>query len=401
VRILVSTLVAASGCLAGGVPDTQEPSDCTDATYACVSRLIAARCLTCHSAALTGLARFDAPLGVDFDTEEDVRRWRDRIRIRAIDAPTMPPGAPLPEEERALLGAYLDMLDALPCVPSCGARACGDDGCGGSCGSCGASERCAADGSCACLPSCDGRVCGDDGCGGTCGACSVDRTCVDGACECVPDCAGRACGDDGCGGSCGSCRGQLVCNTREGRCTNTCTPDCTGRICGDDGCGGSCGSCGGGDACDANGQCACAPSCVGKQCGDDGCGGSCGACPGGEACSATGTCDFASASFAADVIPIFQAAQCGSTMCHGGVNPKADLDLSTTDIAHQELLESVSTQCTGSPLVQPGDPGGSYLINKLTGTGMCAGSVMPKAGSELSSAQIDVVRAWIGSGAGD
>jgi hypothetical protein len=30
---------------------------------------------------------------------------------------------------------------------------------------------------------------------------------------------------------------------------------------------------------------------------------------------------------------------------------------------------------------------------------MCTGSVMPKAGGELSPAQIDVIRAWIGAGA--
>jgi hypothetical protein len=34
------------------------------------------------------------------------------------------------------------------CVPSCGARACGDDGCGGSCGTCGANEACSAQGTC-------------------------------------------------------------------------------------------------------------------------------------------------------------------------------------------------------------------------------------------------------------
>jgi hypothetical protein len=98
-------------------------------------------------------------------------------------------------------------------------------------------------------------------------------------------------------------------------------------------------------------------------------------------------------------MPIFQAAGCGTNACHGGVMPKADLDLSQTEIAFQELSTSHSTQCTAAPLVSPGDPAGSYLINKLTGAGMCAGSIMPKGGPSLSSAEIDVVRAWIGSGA--
>jgi hypothetical protein len=36
-------------------------------------------------------------------------------------------------------------------------------------------------------------------------------------------------------------------------------------------------------------------------------------------------------------------------------------------------------------------------VNKLTGIGMCSGSAMPKAGGELSAAQVDVIRAWIGA----
>ena len=55
------------------------------------------------------------------------------------------------------------------------AKVCGDDGCGGNCGSCGAEKFCS-NGQCAistsiCTPKCDGKNCGDDGCGGTCGSC--------------------------------------------------------------------------------------------------------------------------------------------------------------------------------------------------------------------------------------
>lgn len=49
--------------------------------------------------------------------------------------------------------------------------------------------------------------------------------------------------------------------------------------------------------------------------------------------------------------------------------------------------------------VVPRDPAASYLVAKLTGVGMCSGSVMPKAGGELSTSQLDGVRAWIGAGA--
>ncbi len=57
---------------------------------------------------------------------------------------------------------------------------------------------------------CKGKQCGDDGCGGTCGTCEAGTTCnADGACvACTPSCAGKTCGDDGCGGSCGACAGE-------------------------------------------------------------------------------------------------------------------------------------------------------------------------------------------------
>jgi hypothetical protein len=65
------------------------------------------------------------------------------------------------------------------CTPSCGARTCGNDGCGGSCGSCGAAQYCSAAGACVaqCVPSCAGRTCGEDGCGGSCGTCPSGQTC--------------------------------------------------------------------------------------------------------------------------------------------------------------------------------------------------------------------------------
>jgi hypothetical protein len=71
------------------------------------------------------------------------------------------------------------------CVPACGGRECGDDGCGGSCGDCPAGSSCGADGRCACVPACGGRECGDDGCGGSCGGCDAGRECdAGGRCVC-------------------------------------------------------------------------------------------------------------------------------------------------------------------------------------------------------------------------
>lgn len=62
--------------------------------------------------------------------------------------------------------------------------------------------------------SCAGRECGDDGCGGSCGTCPSGMTCNAGVCEgCEPACAGRECGDDGCGGLCGTCPTGMLCSS--------------------------------------------------------------------------------------------------------------------------------------------------------------------------------------------
>ncbi len=73
--------------------------------------------------------------------------------------------------------------DVDPCMPDCAGMQCGDDGCGGSCGTCpGLQDVCQA-GVCSCTPACVGKSCGDDGCGGSCGSCPGGQQCLDGACK--------------------------------------------------------------------------------------------------------------------------------------------------------------------------------------------------------------------------
>ena len=106
------------------------------------------------------------------------------------------------------------------CTPTCGGKSCGDDGCGGSCGTCVSPAVCSSSGQCVCQPKCSGKSCGDDGCGGSCGTCFAPKTCsTSGQCVCQPDCSGKACGDDGCGGSCGSCPLSNSCQN------GACAPD--------------------------------------------------------------------------------------------------------------------------------------------------------------------------------
>ena len=65
-----------------------------------------------------------------------------------------------------------------------------------------------------CSPNCQGLECGNDGCGGTCGSCTAGRpVCEEGLCvpACEPMCVGMECGDNQCGGSCGECGGANHC----------------------------------------------------------------------------------------------------------------------------------------------------------------------------------------------
>ena len=96
------------------------------------------------------------------------------------------------------------------CRANCRHKVCGEDnGCGGTCTKCdsgtctadgecvqtlpwaddcsqeceGELEVCDVEGACVCIPACDGLACGDDGCGGTCGECTgTGESCVFGTC---------------------------------------------------------------------------------------------------------------------------------------------------------------------------------------------------------------------------
>jgi hypothetical protein len=72
--------------------------------------------------------------------------------------------------------------------PSCENKACGDNGCGGSCGSCEGNETCTADFTCKCVPSCVNIGCGDDGCGGDCGTCPTLDSCQTAYCSSTGSC---------------------------------------------------------------------------------------------------------------------------------------------------------------------------------------------------------------------
>ena len=175
--------------------------------------------------------------------------------------------------------------EEITCITDCGAASCGWD-CDTSGGECITWPAASGEYACGqspaepdetgehpwtcpklCAPSCGGKDCGDDGCGGTCGSCysapgaACPLSCnAYGKCDaaCV-DCAGLGwtCGSNCCGGNCGSCTPPAICNPVSHVCD--CTANCTGKACGDDGCGGSCGDCPAAQVCDENGACVAAP----------------------------------------------------------------------------------------------------------------------------------------------
>ncbi|MFN7142292.1 MAG: hypothetical protein ACK4YP_00825 [Myxococcota bacterium] len=62
-------------------------------------------CQACHSG--TAPNRAGAPVGVDFDTEAQVRAQAERVRVRVLDEGTMPVGGGVYEDDRELLARYL------------------------------------------------------------------------------------------------------------------------------------------------------------------------------------------------------------------------------------------------------------------------------------------------------
>lgn len=131
-----------------------------------------------------------------------------------------------------LPGKPVDKPDAGPCVPSCAGVECGDNGCGGSCGSCPAAAPVCESGKCSvdCAKHCEKRECGIEAtCWRSCGTCpeaapychSTILDCSSNFTECAScradKCtpilcdAANECGPDGCGGVCGTCSAGEVC----------------------------------------------------------------------------------------------------------------------------------------------------------------------------------------------
>jgi len=173
-----------------------------------------------------------------------------------------------------------------------------------------------------------------------------------------------------------------------GACASPCAP---GQVCKNSVCEGCPG-----------GQISCGGTCVDVQTSNANCG-SCGnVCSSGQTCS-QGACQCSSTtavSFASAVEPILTA-NCGGGGCHipiRGARAADGLDLGPGK-AYSELVGVASTQCASTQLVEPGNPSGSYLLDKLLGVRICQVTAMPKGKPQLSQQDLDTIGVWICGGA--
>jgi hypothetical protein len=89
--------------------------------------------------------------------------------------------------------------------------------------------------------------------------------------------------------------------------------------------------------------------------------------------------------------------RCSASVCHGGTDPSAALDLQREPYAN--LVDVDADQVPGMKRVVPGDPEASLLYVVLLGP---EGEVsqMPE-GAELDAHEIEAIRIWIEDGAKD
>ena len=72
-----------------------------------IQPLLETHCLLCHSADNQGVDRNGAPIGINFDTYEDIIIWVNETSLR-IQSGTMPPTGGIPQDERILFQRWID-----------------------------------------------------------------------------------------------------------------------------------------------------------------------------------------------------------------------------------------------------------------------------------------------------
>ena len=162
----------------------------------------------------------------------------------------------------------------------------------------------------------------------------------------------------------------------------------------------NCGSCGMACAPGCGELTNCEGACVDPETDPNNCGMCGNTCPNGNACEAGSCgCPGDGIAFAAEVEPIL-VDNCTNMGCHGFPMPAAGLDL-RVGAGHGELVGVPSQQCQDRELVAPGQPGASYLMDKVDNGDICSGTAMPKGGGSLTDAEVAALNEWICRGAAD
>jgi hypothetical protein len=229
----------------------------------------------------------------------------------------------------AALAAPACTEEQAPCVPQCGDRLCGDNGCGGTCGLCASGLECNA-GQCRCPAGKD--LCGADcfntqtslkHCGECGNACATGQACESGACKCPSGqalCNGQcvslatslncgACGVACAGGTAceaGACKcpaGTLKCGSKCvdpltdvancGACGTTCPSGGSGAapVCADGKCARRCLADAATELCDGTKTCCGGVGCTDTKNDPNNCGGCGEVCPSDTAAGLVGVCD--------------------------------------------------------------------------------------------------------------
>lgn len=104
------------------------------------------------------------------------------------------------------------------------------------------------------------------------------------------------------------------------------------------------------------------------------------------------------ATYAGNIQPIYNQSCATSAVCHGG---GAQYVVLSNNVSYENtfLVESNGVNGAQGPFIAPFDPGASFLLQKVEGTG--AGEPMPYNGSPLPAEQIEAIRNWILEGAAD
>ncbi len=90
---------------------------------------------------------------------------------------------------------------------------------------------------------------------------------------------------------------------------------------------------------------------------------------------------------------------CATAGCHQGAGAPQGLRLEGA-LSYAMLVNVASSEDPGVLRVAPGNPGASYLVQKLEGSAS-VGAQMPLNAAPLPQATIDVIRQWITDGAVD